>query len=585
MRVLGISGLPDGMAFKRRQLPHLEEREYRIVQGLDAAAALVTDDGVVAAAAEERFTGEKTTGALPVNAIEFCLREAGLGLADLDAVAHGFHYEPASSDSLDEYFRRRYDDVYAPESMKARLARAFPGADWDRLFRPVRHHLAHGASAYALSGFERALVVVADGMGETESMTVSVADRAGIRPLRLIPALHSLGTLYGAVTLHLGFEFNSDEYKVMGLAPYGDPDRFPEAANQLVRLRPDGTYAVPVLARNRGWQEFETLRGTRRVLAGLFGPAREPGAPITQDHMDVAATVQKIVEVALLHSMRCFAAETGERNLCFAGGVALNCTFNGMLERSGIFERVFIQPAAGDDGSALGAALVVHDRRRFPRMRMPYWGPAYSEAECAAAIAGTDGIAGQAYDDEDKLLDDVANLLADGKFVGWFTGRMEFGPRALGNRSILADPRDAGVRDRLNAVVKQREDFRPFAPVVREEDADRFFDIRPGTAESYRHMLVITRTRPEFRDALAAVTHVDGTARVQVLSRADHPRLWQLLGRVGELTGLPVLLNTSLNLRGQPIIRDPWTATATFRRSRLDRLVLQDFLVRHHADR
>ena len=585
MRVLGISGMPDAMAFKRREMPDLEQREYRIVQGLDAAAALVTDDGVVAAAAEERFTGVKATGAFPVNAIEFCLREAGLRITDLDAVAHGFHYEPTPTLSMNEYFRRRYDEVYAPEVMKAHLTRVFPDADWDRLFLPVPHHLAHGASAYALSGFERALVVVADGMGETDSMTVAEADGPDIRPLRTVPALHSLGTLYGAVTLHLGFEFNMDEYKVMGLAPYGDPDRFTEAVNQLVRLRPDGGYTVPVLAENRGWQEYETLRGTRRALAQLFGPAREPGAPVTQDHMDVAATVQKIVEVTLLHSMRYFAAETGERNLCFAGGVALNCTFNGMLERSGVFDRVFIQPAAGDDGSALGAALVTHDRRQFPRMRMPYWGPAYSQADCAAAIAGTDGVAADVYDDEDKLLDDVANLLVDGKFVGWFTGRMEFGPRALGNRSILADPREADVRDRLNAVVKQREDFRPFAPVVREEDADRFFEIHRDDVESYRHMLVITHTRPEFRELLAAVTHVDGTARVQVVSRVDNERLWQLLGRVGERTGLPVLLNTSLNLRGQPIIRDPRTAVDTFVRSRLDRLVLHDALLRHDFER
>lgn len=584
MRVLGVSGLPDGVPFKRRELPGLAEREYRIVQGLDSAAAIVTDDGVVAAAAEERFTGVKTTGALPVNAIEFGLREAGLTFDDLDAVAHGFHYEPSPMDAANPYYQRRFEEVYAPEAMKQRLRWRYPDADWDRLFVPVRHHVAHAASAYHLSGFDRALVMVADGMGETASMTVMTGDGPHLSPLTTVSAMHSLGTLYGAVTLHLGFEFNMDEYKVMGLAPYGDAERFRPIFDQLVRLRDDGTYLVPILGENRGWQEFETLAGTRRKLVELFGPAREPGAPMTQDHMDVAAAVQKAVEFTLLHSLRHFARTTGERKLCYAGGVALNCTFNGVADRSGLFDDIFIQPAAGDDGSALGAALAVHTGRPFPRMDMPYWGPSYSAAECAAAVARTEGIGVQTYDDEDKLLDDVAHLLSEHNFVGWFTGRMEFGPRALGHRSILADPREAGVRDRLNAVVKQREDFRPFAPVVREEDADRYFEI-DGSAARYRHMLFITHTRAEYREPLAAVTHVDGTARVQVLRRADNPRLWRLLGRFGELTGLPVLLNTSLNLRGQPIIRDPRTALETFARSRLDRLVLEDTVVRHETRR
>ncbi|SCL25337.1 carbamoyltransferase family protein [Micromonospora inyonensis] len=582
MRVLGVSGLPNSQPFKRRELPGLAERDYRIVQGLDSAAAIVTDAGVVAAAAEERFTGVKATGELPVNAIRYCLREAGLTFDDLDSVAHGFHYASSPVHAANPYFRRRHDQAYAPEAMKDRLRRHFPDADWDRLFVPVRHHLAHAASAYHLSGFDRALVLVADGMGEAESMTVLTGEGPDLRPLAVVPAPHSLGTLYGAVTLHLGFEFNMDEYKVMGLAPYGDAGRFRSVFDQLVRLRDDGTYSVPVLGENRGWQEFETLAGTRRKLVELFGPAREPGEPLTGTHMDIAATAQAVVEHALLHTLRHFATTTGERRLCYAGGVALNCTVNGVASRSGLFDDIFVQPAAGDDGSALGAALAVHPARPFPRMSMPYWGPSYGGAECGAAIAQTTGIAVETYDDEDKLLDDIAHLLTEQNFVGWFTGRMEFGPRALGHRSILADPRDAGVRDRLNAVVKQREDFRPFAPVVREEDADTYFEVGDGV-ERYRHMLFVTHTRSAYREPLAAVTHVDGTARVQVLRRADNPRLWRLLGRFGELTGLPVLLNTSLNLRGQPIIRDPRTALDTFVRSRLDRLVLENAVVRHEG--
>lgn len=576
----------DGMKFKRHELPDLDRREYRIVQGLDAAAALVTDDGVVAAAAEERFTGEKTTGAFPVNAIEYCLREAGLTMGDVDFVAHGFNYGPSAIHDLSAFTRRRYQQVYSPDSIRALLARHYPGLGWQGRFVPVPHHLAHAASTYHLSGFDDSLILVADGSGETESMTVARGRGRAMEIVGTAPASQSLGTLYGAVTLYLGFEFGMDEYKVMGLAPYGDPTRYADKMMRLIRLHDNGGFVVPGLAANRGWQEHETLRGTQRLLTELFGPPREPGTPVTQHHMDVAAAVQAGLEATLLHVLRHHAETTGERNLCLAGGVALNCTANGLLARSQLFDDLFVQPAAGDDGSALGAALHTHVERSATnirgRMTMPYWGPGFTQDDVSTATRRHTDLGRRNYADTGELVKDVARLLADEAFVAWFQGRMEFGPRALGNRSILADPRDASVRDRLNAVVKQREDFRPFAPVVRHEDAREYFELADDAEAYYEHMLLVAHTRPQHRALLSAVTHVDGTARVQVLRRKSNPLLWELLGEFGALTGVPVLLNTSFNLRGQPIIRDPDTALDTFVNSRLDYLVLESCLL-HRA--
>ncbi|HEY0636150.1 MAG TPA: carbamoyltransferase C-terminal domain-containing protein [Pseudonocardiaceae bacterium] len=584
MQVIGISGMDSGMAFKRRELPGLDERRYRIVQGLDAAAALVTDAGVVAAAAEERFTGEKATGAFPVRAIEFCLRQGGIDLADVDLVAHGFDHRRTEADELSELAGRRFDQVHSPEVTRALLAERWPDVDWATRFVPVPHHLAHAASTYHLSGFDEALVLVADGMGELDSMTLAVGRGRDLEVLRTVPAAHSLGTLYGAVTLYLGFEFAMDEYKVMGLAPYGDRGRYTAEMRRLVVLREDGGYTVPAIAAaNRDWREQETLDGTLRLLTETFGPPRLPGEPMTQRHMDVAAAMQATLEATLLHVLRAAREETGLRRLCTAGGVALNCTANGLISRSRLFDGVFVQPASGDDGSALGAALYAHSRRSpvdvRGRLGMPYWGPSYSDERIRSAITARTDCTARPVTEFRELAREVAGLLADGKVVAWFQGRMEFGPRALGNRSILADPRDPGMRDHLNAVVKQREDFRPFAPVVRAEDVHEYFEVVEGAEDRYAHMLFVVRTRAEYREALPAVTHVDGSARVQVVHRADNERLWELLGEFGAATGMPVLLNTSFNLRGQPVIRNPEIALDTYLGSRLDHLVLGDHLV------
>jgi carbamoyltransferase len=583
MKVMGISGLHNSVAYKRRAMPGLREREYRIVQGLDSAAALVVDGVVRAAAAEERYTGEKATGSFPAEAFRDALARTGLAAAELDVVAHGFHHREADLELGEPYLARRFAEVYDPTVQLDWLGQEFPGVDWASRFVPVPHHLAHAASAYYPSGFDDALVLVADGMGESESLTVAAGVGGKLEVLQRIPALHSLGTLYGAFTLYLGFDMMMDEYKVMGLAAFGDRRRFHGELMKMVQLRDNGGITVPVLASDHSLLERETHRGVLAVLAERLGPPREPGTPVEQRHRDVAAALQVAVETGLLHVLRHYRRETGLRNLCYAGGVALNCSANGLIARSRLFDHIFIPPGAGDDGSAVGAALYVQAQQEpatvIPAMTMPYWGSAYTDDEIAEVVAPRTDVVARRFTERTDLLADTADALVDGQVVAWFQGGMEFGPRALGHRSILADPRDERMRDHINALIKRREDFRPFAPVVTLEAAAELFEIEPGDELRYRHMLFTTRTREEHRARLGAVTHFDGTARVQVITREDNALLWELLNTFAARSGVPVLLNTSFNLRGQPIVRTPQVAVETFLRGKLDRLVIGGFVV------
>jgi carbamoyltransferase len=585
VNVLGFSGLHTSVSFKRRELPGLPPRAYRIVQGLDAAAALAGPDGIMAAAAEERFTGDKGTGAFPARAIASCLAAAGLAPRDVDLVAHGFAYEPLRAlfeTSGIEFRKKQFREVYAPDVQLELLREHFPGVAWETRLVHVPHHLAHAASAFFLSGLEESLILVADGSGEMESATVALGRGNEITILKTIPVLHSLGLLYGVATLHLGFEFALDEYKVMGLAPYGDPRRLFQTFMDLVELQDDGGFAIPALARNRSLEERETYAGTLRMLEDKLGPPRQPEEDITQHHMDVAAALQAALQAALLHLLRHFGRETGQRHLCMAGGVALNCSANGAIRRSGMFDRMFVQPAAGDDGSALGAALYVQRQRdpgvRYARMGLPLWGPAFDDAAIARELARL-GCPHTVFDRFEDLALEVARRIAGGEIVGWFQGAMEFGPRALGGRSILADPRDPGMRDRLNALVKKREAFRPFAPAVAAEAAREYFDIAEGDEPTYSCMLLVAPLRDRYLGQFPAVTHVDGSARVQTVARQDHPRFWTLLQRLGEITGSPMALNTSFNVRGQPIVCSPEEAVKTFLAAGLDALAIGRCLV------
>jgi natural product biosynthesis luciferase-like monooxygenase protein len=584
MNVIGFSGLSNSYTFKQKQFPGLSSREYNIAQGFDAAAALIGHEGVLAAVAEERFTRQKATGAFPINAIRYCLKAGNLSLRDVDYFAHGFSYKAhKAAFQTDDFARRQYDEVFAPEVQKRFLTQHFGDLEWDKKFVPVPHHLAHAASALYLSGFDDALILISDGMGEVQSMTVAIGRENEIKILAEIPAFHSLGTLYGVFTHYLGFYINSDEYKVMGLAPYGDPRRFFNRIMEFVSLRNDGTYTLPIFAHNHTREEQETHAGVLKFLAEKFGPPREPESEISQLHKDLAASLQSVLQTCQLHVLRHFRRQTGQKNLCLAGGVALNCSCNGVIKRSDLFERVFVQPAAGDDGTALGAALYVqqlHNPNFKPsRTPVPLWGPEFSDAEIRRSLDGRNDCQTIEKDSFGQLCKDVAGRLANGQIVAWFQGRMEFGPRALGSRSILADPRDPTMRDRINALVKKREAFRPFAPVVASEAAAKIFEINAGEEDTYSHMLYVTHVRKEYRDRLPATTHVDGSARIQTVSHDQNPHLWQLLNEFAKHSDLPVLLNTSFNVRGQPIVCTPPEALETFLMAKLDALVIGNFIV------
>jgi len=589
MKVVGISGLDGSVSFKQKEFPGLDSRQYRIAQGFDSAAALVDDSGIVAAAAEERFCRRKGTGEFPAEALEFCLGKGGTSLDKIDFLAHGFSYAPFREYyQHDDFTRRQFEHVYAPEVQVRLLQERFPGMDWDRKFVPVIHHLAHAASAFYLSGFEESLILITDGMGEVHSMTALVGTPSGMEIVRQVPALHSLGILYGVFTLYLGFYMGLDEYKVMGLAPYGNPRRFFHEIMDFVQLQPDGTYRISLFAQNRTLLEKETHEGALAVLESRFGPRRDPESELTQHVKDVAAGLQAVLQTAQLHLLKALKQETGQTHLCMAGGVALNCTANGVIKRSRLFKQTFVQPAAGDDGTALGAALYVHRQQHGQngnlRISVPLWGPSYTTGDVEAALAGRSDCAGERYRDFDRLAGEAARRIAAGQILAWYQGRMEFGPRALGSRSILADPRAADMRDRINSLVKKREGFRPFAPAVIDEAAAQYFEMEKGDEDTYAHMLYVTPVKPAYRSSLPAITHVDGSARAQTVSRRDNPRFWAVISEFGRLTGMPVVLNTSFNVRGQPIVCTPQEAIDTFVLAGLDALVIEDYLVTRKED-
>ncbi|MGH7831262.1 MAG: carbamoyltransferase N-terminal domain-containing protein, partial [Candidatus Binatia bacterium] len=377
-------------------------------------------------------------------AIQYCLESAGLGRNDIDYLAHSFSYEPFRSmyeESESDFTRRQFAEVYSRTAQLQCLDGHLPGVDWNRKLVQVPHHLAHAASAFYATDFEESLILVADGMGELDSTTIAVGQRTGIKIVKRIRALHSLGILYSVFTLYLGFHPNLDEYKLMGLAPYGDPRRYFNGVMGCIHLKGDGSYVIPLLFRNDTPEEKQTYAGTVRELVDRFGPPREPEEKITQRHMDIAAALQAALQASLLHILRHFKKETGQDNLCMAGGVALNCTANGVIKRSGMFRRMFVQPAAGDDGSALGAALYIQRAQEpdAPRKRMaaPLWGPGYENDAIGRSLSRRKECESIFFASSDDLVGNVAQRLGRGEIVGWFQGRMEFGPRALGNRSIL----------------------------------------------------------------------------------------------------------------------------------------------------
>lgn len=578
MKIIGISGLDRAVKFKQAEFPDLTVRQYRLIQGADSAAALVVDGQIIAAAAEERFTGDKHTNVFPLNAVKYCLEEGDLDIDDVDEIVHCFNYGPhANTLTNDDYSHRYFDGVYHPRNLIKSVSESFPSFPKNRISF-IDHHLSHAASAYWSSGWNECLVVVVDGMGETNWATIFVARDGVLDAIAAQGGIHSFGLFYSIVTFHLGFDFNSDEYKVMGLAPYGDASRFHDFFEREVVLCDNGFCSIPSLGLNQTAIERDNYLATLEYLSEHLGFARAPDAPIEQIHRDIAASLQARCNSVLGHLCRHYGEKTGQRRIAVTGGVAQNCTTMGRIAKSGLFDEMYVGPGAGDDGAAIGAALhraSTHQSLRSSRPGMPFYGPGYSEQSVNQALRErTDAAVVKRFSSDEDACSDAASEIAQGRVLAWFHGRMEFGARALGNRSIVADPTDPSMRDRVNMMVKKRESFRPFAPAVLSEVANDWFVLSEGADHSF--MTIIVDVRPQHRDRLPAVTHVDGSARAQTVSASDNPRFYKLISAVGKRTGVPMVLNTSFNVRGQPIVNTPGEAIDTFLRTELDYLYLEN---------
>ena len=566
----------------------------------DSAAALVEDGRIVAAAQEERFTRRKHDSDYPANAIRWCLAHAGVQPEALDHVA--FYDKPflkferlletaaAFAPRGFNSFRQAVpvwikEKLFQKGLLRGELEALAADEDWDAKLLFAEHHQSHAASAFYPSPFANAAVLTLDGVGEWATASTAIGDGTELEIVREIHFPHSLGLLYSAFTYHAGFKVNSGEYKVMGLAPYGEAKFATRILDNLIDLKPDGSFRLDL-----GYFNYCTgLTMTNRRFDALFGsPPRGEDEPLTQHHMDMAASVQAVIEEAVLRLTRALRKETGRRQLCLAGGVALNCVANGKVLRDGQFDDIWVQPAAGDAGGALGAALLAsHRRLGAPRpssgngadaMHGALLGPAFDEATVRAELEA----AGAHFEPlaDDDLIATVAAALDEGQTVGWFQGRMEFGPRALGNRSILADPRSPKMQRTLNLKVKFRESFRPFAPSVLRGDVGEWFELDCDSP----YMLMVADVRPEHRRALSAaeealtgleklaaprsaipaVTHVDYSARIQTVHADTNPRYHALLEAFKVRTGCPVLVNTSFNIRGEPIVHSPADAFRCF---------------------
>ena len=583
----------------------------------DAAAALLRDGELVAAVEEERFTRRKHDPEFPTNAIRYVMAEAGIGTSDLGYVVFFekpfLKFERILSTAVGTFPRgaRVFQNAMTTWLVDklwiaGRIAQEV-GVPRDRILFS-EHHLSHAASAFFCSPFEEAALLTVDGVGEWATATAGRGRGTDIQLLREVRFPHSIGLLYSAFTAFLGFEVNEGEYKVMGMAPYGQP-RYVDLVWKLVRMAPDGSFALDLdyftfhrSTKNSYSRRFVELFGAPRpagdhffTSASGYPPYFEPRpadfdaqARRNQHYADIAASIQVVTEQLVVNMARALHEETGLERLCLAGGVALNSVANTKILKSSGFKELYVQPAAGDSGGALGAALYAYHallgKPRSFTMDHAFWGPAHRDADVRAFLDG-ESIAYE-WLDEPALVDRVAEAIAGGAVIGWFHGRAEWGPRALGHRSILADPRRADMKDIVNTKIKYREPYRPFAPSVLADRVGEFFDA-PGVAAQYpsRFMLLVVDVAPSKRDIIPAVTHVDGTGRLQVVAREGNERYHALISRFCEATGVPVLLNTSFNLRGEPIVNTPREAYTTFVRSQLDALVLENCLVWKDAAR
>jgi carbamoyltransferase len=574
----------------------------------DSAACIVRDGEIIAAAQEERFTRRKHDARFPLNAIRYCLQASGIGAAQLDHVA--FYDKPFLKFErlLETYlafaprgfqsFRMAMpiwlrEKLFLKDLLGKELAQLDAEQDWLAKLLFGEHHMSHAASAFYPSPFHCAAVLTLDGVGEWTTSSLAIGEGNRLEMQREIHFPHSIGLLYSAFTYYTGFKVNSGEYKVMGLAPYGEPRYVDRIYEHLLDVKADGSFRM-----NQQYFDYCTgLKMTNGRFAELFdGPPRKPDEPLTQRHMDLAASVQKVTEDVMLKLTRAVAQETGQRNLCLAGGVALNCVANGKILRDRSFEQIWVQPAAGDAGGALGVALsTYYGLLGQPRtvttatdsMRGSYLGPEYSLEEIERRLSAV-GARFETLGDAD-VLQKCARDLADGKAVGWFQGRMEFGPRALGARSILGDARSPSMQKLLNLKVKYRESFRPFAPSVLREDLADWFGIDVDSPYMLMVADVVEGQRRAMSDAeqalfgidklnvprssIPAVTHVDYSARIQTVHQDTNPRYHALLSEFKRLTNCPVVVNTSFNVRGEPIVCTPEDAFKCFMGTEIERLV------------
>jgi len=579
----------------------------------DSAAALVVDGDITAAAQEERFTRKKHDPAFPVHAIEYCLEEGRLEPGQLDYV--GFYDKPLLK------FERLLETylAFAPAGFRSFLS-AMPSWLHQKLHLPremrkglrghyrkryvfLEHHESHAASAFFPSPFDEAAILTLDGVGEWATASFGRGQGNRITLTHELRFPHSLGLLYSAFTYFCGFKVNSGEYKLMGLAPYGRPRYADLIRRELIDLKEDGSFRLNMDYLPYG---YKTVMINRRFERLFGGPARAPEGPLTERDMDVAASIQLVTEEVMLRAARHLHRQTGMKDLVLAGGVALNCVGNGRVLREGPFERVWIQPAAGDAGGAIGAALFTwHQLLGQERVADPLdsqagslLGPAFSTDQIQDFLNRA-GASYQRLAEEGELLDRVADLIAQEKVIGWFQGRMEFGPRALGSRSILGDARSHTMQSRMNLKIKFRESFRPFAPCVLQERAHDYFEMEPGQESPY--MLLVAPVRRDKRidptgplakgldrlktprSVIPAVTHVDDSARVQTVDARRHPRLYGLIRRFQSKTGCPVLINTSFNIRGEPIVCTPEQAYRCFMATDMDVLVMEDLVLYKEA--
>ncbi len=581
----------------------------------DSAACLLKDGEIIAAAQEERFTRKKHDAGFPAHAIQYCLKEAGIAAKDIDNVV--FYEKPFVK------FERLLETylAFAPKGFTS-FVKAMPvwikdklfqksalikelkstldeSVDWRERLLFSEHHLSHAASAYYPSPFDSAAVLTLDGVGEWTTTSLAIGKGSDLQVVKEIHFPHSLGLLYSAFTYYTGFKVNSGEYKVMGLAPYGEPRFVDLIREKLITVADDGSFQLDM-----SYFDYATgLTMTNKKFDALFGgPARTSETELTQREMDLAASVQKVTEDIVLEMARGIAKETGERNLCLAGGVALNCVANGILLREKIFDNIWIQPAAGDAGGALGAAFSTwylhHNRERLASterdaMRGAYLGPEFTDAEIEAELTAC----GAEFKklSESEMIEEVAAALTEEKAVGWMQGRMEFGPRALGGRSIIADPRSPVMQKQLNLKVKYRESFRPFAPSVLREDVGEWFEhytdspymLLVADIQSDKRCVMTEKEKALFgidklnvpRSSVPAITHVDYTARIQTVHADTNPKYHAVISKFKAKTGYPLVVNTSFNVRGEPIICTPTDAFKCFMGTEMDVLAVGNYLL------